>query len=195
LKIMNSNETEICKLKDKEEFSWEKDLIIPLFVTSVIVFILFNLPDIVGSLNFINPLWKDGLEEIIKQAFSHKYVLVSFIILLIIIFILSSIIWPIFRRSKIRLKIIKLLEKELDKRTQRSESQITNVTNNFNFGIGIADTIGDSKKSTYFNPTPDKHSGPETKNYTGHTMPIDSGKIEIPDIANDTVNPHNEDQK
>ena len=114
---MNINETEICKLKDEEEFSWKKDLIILLFVASVIGCIFYKLPNIVGSLNFINPSWKDGLEEIIKQAFSPKYVLVSvlFIILLIIIFILSSIIWPFFRRCKTRLKRIKLLENELDK--------------------------------------------------------------------------------
>ena len=88
---MNSKKTEIDKLKDEEKFSWKKDLIIPLSVTSAIVYIFYKLPNIVGSLNFINPLWKDGLEEIIKQAFSLKYVLISFlfIVLLIIIFILE----------------------------------------------------------------------------------------------------------
>jgi hypothetical protein len=200
---MNINETEICKLKDEEEFSWKKDLIIPLFVTSVIGCIFYKLPNIVGSLNFINPSWKDGLEEIIKQAFSPKYVLVSvlFIILLIIIFILSSIIWPFFRRCKTRLKRIKLLEKELDK--SRSDykyleflSRLQSQKRSTSIYITFApDKPSDSKKSMYFKPTPDKPSSPETKNYTGHTTPIDSGKIEIPDIANDTANPHNEDQE
>ena len=206
---MNSKKTEIDKLKDEEKFSWKKDLIIPLSVTSAIVYIFYKLPNIVGSLNFINPLWKDGLEEIIKQAFSLKYVLISFlfIVLLIIIFILSSIIWPFFRRCKTRLKRINLLEKELDKSLSdykyiefllrlQSQKQSTNTSQEININIALTpDKPSDSKNNMYFKPTPVKHSGPETENYTDHTTPIDSDKIEILDIANVTANPHNEDQE
>lgn len=205
---MNSNETEICKLKDKEKFYWKKDLAIALCVTSVIVYIFYNLPDIVGSLNFIKPSWKDGLEQIIKQAFSPKYVLTLFlfIILLIIIIILSSIIWPFFRRCKIRLKRIKLIEKELDKsrsdykhldfllRLKLQERSTDTSPININITLALNESI-DSKKSMYFKPTPDKPSSPKTRNYTGHTTPIDSGKVETLDTANNTANLPNEDQE
>lgn len=185
LKIMNSNETEICKLKDEEKFSWKKDLIIPLCVTSVIVYIFYKLPNIVSSLNFIKPSWKDGLEEIIKQAFSPKYVLifVLFIILLIIIIILSSIIWPFFRRCKTRLKIVKLREKQLDK--SRSDYKQLEIA------LRSQRTVIKVDKG-YFGATIDRGK----ENNTAPTqMLIDEYIDSIPDIANDTANPHNEDQE
>ncbi|MBA3019241.1 MAG: hypothetical protein KJ550_11340 [Proteobacteria bacterium] len=198
---MNSKKTEIDKLKDEEKFSWKKDL--PLFVILAIFYSIFlNLPNIVDSLNLIDPPLANNFQKIIKQAFSYRD---DFLIciLFFIIFIILSIIWPFFRKHRIRLKIIKLIENELDKcRSDNKNLEISlrlqSQKQSINANIYITpspDKPSASEKSMYFKATPVKHSSPETENYTGHTTPIDSDKIETLDIANDTADRHNEDQE
>lgn len=198
---MNSEEIKIPKLNYKMKVSWGKAL--AGFVFSVFL----GLPGIVYFLNLIHPEWGDGLEKIIKQAFSSKDFLIC-----ILLFIIIFLIWLLIRNYKISSEIIGLheqkserrrseyeqLEKQLDKsRSDYKQLQLQKpiIINTLNtYSINTPGKPRDPKKSVYSRPTPDKPSG-ETKNYTGHATPIDSDKIEILDIANDTAHPHNEDQE
>ena len=189
---MNSEETKIYELEKKLKFSYKTDLPI-LFIVLVCI---FSISDIV---NLYTP-WGNSLKEIIEQAYSTKYFskFIYFILLLIII----SLIWPFFRRYRICLKIVNLREKQLS--TCRSENkslglllrgQPSIVVNNIINAYPEADTPASFETNTSFKPTPGKPSGPETKNSTGHTTPIDSDKIGILNTANNTANFPNEDQE
>jgi cell division protein FtsL len=207
---MNTEEIKISELKDKLKLSRGKALI-----TSAIS-ACFGFPSIVYYLTRIHPEWGNGLEEIIRQALSSKDFLIASLIF-IIIYIMLFMICRFFTRYRISSKIIILQEQESDKRRSENEqlekeldkcrsdnkyleisSRLQSQKQSINTNIYIShtpDKPSAPKKSMYFKPTPVKHSGPETENYTGHTTPIDSDKIEILDIANDTANRHNEDQE
>ena len=219
---MNSKKTEIDKLKDEEKFSWRKDL--PLFVIPVIFYSIFlNLPNIVDSLNLIDPLLAKNFQKIIKQAFSYR----DDFLIFSLFFIILSIIWPFFRKYRIRLKRIKLIEKKLDEsrskneqlekeldkcqsdnkcleRLTRLQSQSWSITTSGEINISISKPDTPSSFEINMKPKPDTPISPETKNNTDHATipttvikPIDSGKGETLYIylANFTAKPPNEDQE
>jgi hypothetical protein len=175
---MNFEETKIYELEKKLGFSYKTDLPI-LFIVLVCIFLI---SDIVNLLHNIYPPWGNSLKEIIKRAYSTKYFSRSIYFILLLIIIISSI-WPFFRRYRICLKIVKLREKQLDK--SRSDYKQLEIA------LRSQRTVIKVDKG-YFGATIDRGK----ENNTAPTqMLIDEYIDSIPDIANDTANPHNEDQE
>lgn len=189
---MNTKEIKIPELKDKLKLSRGKALI-----TSVIS-AFFGFPSIVYYLTLIHPEWGNGLEEIIRQAFSSKDFLITSLIF-IIIYIMSFMIYLFFTRYRTSSKIIILQEQESDKRrseNEQLEKELDKCRSNYK-QLEIASRpqrtgINVNIDKVYFGDTT-IYRGKE--NNTATQMPIDEYIDSISDIANVTANPHNEDQE
>lgn len=161
---MNSNGTEICKLKEVLKFCCE---ILKAVCSDLIVLVGF-LASILTILYLFYPLLLNDLIGIIKEHFSSKYLSI-FILSIFSFFILIHLF---LRKSKNEQPKTKMIINV----AEGSQVQINLLQNTTIDFAGKIDTTHDSIQ-------------------TPVNGLIDSGKVEILDMANATANPHNEDQE